>query len=59
MRAMPRWRIEEVTSTGRAAANEPLAAFLPRREVLITRVGTYTRVVLTKRTAARRSPRAG
>ena len=58
MRAMPRWGIREVTSTGRAAANEPLAAFLPRREVLVTRLGAYTRVVLTRRPAAR-SPRAG
>jgi len=46
---MPRWGIREVASTGRAAANEPLAAFLPRREILVTRLGAYTRVVLTKR----------
>jgi len=55
---MPRWGIREVASTGRAAANEPLAAFLPRRDVLVTRLGAYTRVVLTKRPAGR-IPRAG
>ena len=58
MRAMPRWELQEVTSAGRAAANEPLAAFLPRHEVRITRLGAYTRVVLTKRPAGR-IPRAG
>jgi len=55
---MPRWEIRVVGIIRRAAANEPLAAFLPRREVLITRLGAYTRVVLTKRPAAR-IPRAG
>ena len=49
MRAMPRWEIQEVASAGTPAANEPLAAFLPRREVVVTRIGPYTRVVLTKR----------
>src|SRR4051812_50054275 len=58
MRAMPRWGIREVASTGRAAANEPLAAFLPRRDVLVPRLGANTRAVLTKRPAGR-IPRAG
>ena len=48
---MPRWEVNVVASNGRAAANEPLAAFPPRRDVLITRLGAYTRIVLTKRTA--------
>ena len=49
MRAMPRWKIQKVASAGTPAANEPLAAFVPHREVAITRLGVYTRVVLTKR----------
>ena len=49
MRAMPRWQTTQVASAGNAAANEPLTHFLPRREVLITRLGAYTRIVLTKR----------
>ena len=52
MRAMPRWQTTQVASAGNRAANEPLSYFLPRREVLITRLGAYTRVVLTKRADA-------
>jgi hypothetical protein len=50
---MPRWEeIREVTSAGKPAANEPFAAFAQRREIAITRLGAYTRVVLTKRVEA-------
>ena len=53
---MPRWEeIREVASTGNQAANEPFAAFPPHRDVVITRVGAYTRVVLTKRREPARS----
>jgi hypothetical protein len=52
MRAMPRWQTTQVAGAGNRAANEPLSHFLPRREVLITRLGAYTRVVLTKRADA-------
>ena len=58
MRAMPRWEVQQLASIRRAAANEPLAALPSRREVLITRLGAYTRVVLTKR-PAQRIPKAG
>jgi len=30
------------------AANEPWLAFAPRQEVTVTRLGEYTKVVLTK-----------
>ena len=46
---MPRWEIQNVASAGTRAANEPFAAFMPHREVAITRLGVYTRVVLTRR----------
>ena len=59
MRAMPRWEIQEVASAGTPAANESLAAFIPHREVAITRLGVYTRVVLTKRDPAPSRTRAG
>ena len=53
MRAMPRWETTQVASAAQPAANEPLTHLLPRREVLITRLGAYTRVVLTKRAPIR------
>jgi len=56
---MPRWEIQRVASAGTPAANEPLAAFMPHREVAITRLGVYTRVVLTKRNPAPGRFRAG
>lgn len=59
MRAMPRWQIRKVRGVGTQAANEPLAAFMPHREVAITRLGVYTRVVLTKRNPAPGRARAG
>ncbi|HYR37163.1 MAG TPA: hypothetical protein VEQ87_22945 [Burkholderiales bacterium] len=43
-----KWSIEQVRSQGAAAANEPWLAFSPRQEVTITRLGEYTKVVLTK-----------
>jgi hypothetical protein len=46
------WSIEEVGLQGSAAANEPWLAFPPRQEVTITRLGEYTKVVLTKPEAA-------
>ena len=48
MRTMFAWAIEVVGLQGAAAANEPWLAFPPRQEVTITRLGEYTRVVLTK-----------
>jgi hypothetical protein len=36
------------------AANEPWLAFAPRHGVTVTRIGEYTRVVLTK--SAERAP---
>ena len=47
MRAMQRWQIQ-VVYRGAAAANESWLAFPPRQEVSITRLGEYTRIVLTK-----------
>ena len=40
--------IELVASPGTDAANEPWLAFPPRQEISITRLGEYTRIVLTK-----------
>jgi hypothetical protein len=48
MRNMFTWTIEVVGLQGAAAANEPWLAFPPRQEVTITRLGEYTKVVLTK-----------
>ena len=56
---MPRWQIQNVARAGTPAANEPLAAFIPHREVAITRLGVYTRVVLTRRNPAPGRFRAG
>ena len=42
------WAIEVVGLQGAAAANEPWLAFPPRQEITITRLGEYTRIVLTK-----------
>ena len=43
-----KWSIEEAGLQGAAAANDPWLAFPPRHEVTITRLGEYTRIVLTK-----------
>jgi hypothetical protein len=43
---MRAWIIVIVAAPGIEAANEPLAAFARRREVVVTRQGGYTRVVL-------------
>jgi len=51
MRGMRAWQIQIVhtgTEAGAEAANESWLAFPPRQEVTITRLGEYTRVVLTK-----------
>ena len=40
--------IERVASPGQEAANEPWLAFPPRQAITITRLGEYTKVVLTK-----------
>ena len=42
------WAIEVVGLQGAAAANEPWLAFPPRQEITITRLGEYTKIVLTK-----------
>ena len=44
-----RWEVQAVTAG--PAANEPWPVLERRQEVTITRFGTYTRVVLTKRAA--------
>ncbi len=41
------WQIE-IVAQGAEAANESWLAFPQRQEVTITRLGEYTRVVLTK-----------
>jgi hypothetical protein len=43
------WQVQAVAP--REAANPPLPTFERREEVTITRFGTYTRVILTKRAA--------
>jgi hypothetical protein len=43
-----KWSIEQVRAQGAAAANEPWLAFPLRRQVTITRLGEYTKIVLTK-----------
>jgi hypothetical protein len=47
MRDMRVWQIE-IVDLSAEAANESWLAFPPRQEVTITRLGEYTRVVLTK-----------
>ena len=42
------WAIEVVGLQGAEAANEPWLAFPPRQEISITRLGEYTKIVLTK-----------
>ena len=46
--AVVMFAIELVATPGADAANEPWLAFAPRQEVTITRLGEYTKVVLTK-----------
>jgi hypothetical protein len=48
MRSMRKCVIVRVAAPGTPAANQLLASFARRREVTITRLGAYTRVVLTK-----------
>ena len=47
MRDMRAWQIQ-ILDLGAEPANESWLAFPPRQEVTITRLGEYTRVVLTK-----------
>ncbi len=46
---MQGWQLELVYLQPRPAANEPWPVFTRKREVTVTHVGRYTRVVLTKR----------
>jgi hypothetical protein len=48
MRTMFVWSIGVVASPAAEAANEPWLAFPPRQEITITRLGEYTKIVLTK-----------
>jgi hypothetical protein len=43
-----KWSIEQAGLQGASAANEAWLAFPPRQEITITRLGEYTKVVLTK-----------
>jgi len=43
---MRAWTIVVVAAPGTEAANEPLGIFERRRQVVVTRQGGYTRVVL-------------
>lgn len=52
MRSMRKCVIAVVAAPGTPAANQLLSTFARRREVTITRLGAYTRVVLTKREPA-------
>ena len=42
------WAIEVAGLQGAQAANESWLAFPPRQEITITRLGEYTKIVLTK-----------
>ncbi|HEY3073898.1 MAG TPA: hypothetical protein VGJ74_01865 [Burkholderiales bacterium] len=42
------WALEIVATQAAEAANEPWLAFPPRQDITITRLGEYTRIVLTK-----------
>jgi len=47
-RGVSNWKLQRVARPGQPADNEPLAApaYAARRQVWITRLGSYTRVVL-------------
>jgi len=45
-RAMQIWSLSRVTRPGEPAANEALPEQAARRQVWITRLGSYTRVIL-------------
>jgi hypothetical protein len=47
-RGVSNWELQRVARPGQPADNESVAApgYTPRRQVWITRLGTYTRVVL-------------
>lgn len=44
---MSDWEILAVARPGQQAANEPWPQYAPRRHVSITRLGPYTRVILS------------
>jgi len=58
MRAMRHWTTTIVAPPLTLAANQSLGVFPRRRELSITRVGSYTRIVLTKRAEAHALPAA-
>jgi hypothetical protein len=58
MRRMLTWALTMVAAPGAPAANGPWLGFAQRREVTITRVGPYIRVVLTRLEAASPAPAA-
>ena len=55
---MRHWTTTIVAPAFAVAANQSFGVFPRRRELSITRVGTYTRIVLTKRTEAHALPAA-
>lgn len=52
MRPMPHWTTTIVAPPHTVAANQAVGIYPRRRELSITRVGAYTRIVLTKREGA-------
>jgi hypothetical protein len=55
---MPHWTTTIVAPPLTVAANQSFGVFPRRRELSITRVGAYTRIVLTKRVQAQAMPAA-
>jgi hypothetical protein len=49
---MRHWTTTIVARPATVAANQSFGGFPRRRELSITRVGAYTRIVLTKRTTS-------
>jgi hypothetical protein len=45
-RGVPNWELQRVTRPGEPAENEPWPEYTPRGQVWITRLGSYTRVIL-------------
>jgi len=55
---MPHWTTRIIAPLLTVAANQSFGVFPRRRELSITRVGTYTRIVLTRREEAQAVPAA-
>jgi len=55
---MRHWTTTIVAPPLTVAANQSFGVFPRRRELSITRVGSYTRIVLTRREEARAMPAA-